>query len=227
MKSSNFQAALTLTIIAMAFSACGPSEEELEATATQFAADIFSTQTAEAPTITPTLIPTHTPTLTLTPTTTPTITPTPTPDLVTLFAGVWHRLNAAPGFTPQHQVNDCQGVELWTCMFNNQPEPDLGFGFEQTTGQFEGSVIPEWRCPNWFPNAICKNAIYIVGGKTFFKGAGPGLEVEIEYIVTEVGDEHILYEYWVNRFACPWYRTFDEALAANPFPYHRDCLQAP
>lgn len=81
--------------------ACGPSEEELNATSTQIAANIFATQTAEAPTSTntptitstpePTLTPTSTQTPTNTPTPiptatftlTPTITPTPTPELPT------------------------------------------------------------------------------------------------------------------------------------------------
>ena len=228
MKSQNIQAVLAMTIIALAFSACGPSEDELAATSVAETAAAASPTPSPTQTHTPTPTSTHTPTPTLTPTNTPTITPTPTPDLETAFAGVWHRLNAGPGSTPEHQVNDCQGVDLWTCKLHIEPEPDLGFNYTQVTGQFEGTVIPEWRCPNWFPYAICSNARYIIGGKTLFKeGAGPGMEVEIEYIVTEIGGEYILYEYWVNRFACPWYRTFDEALGANPFPYHRDCVAAP
>jgi putative spermidine/putrescine transport system substrate-binding protein len=72
---------------------CKPSQAQLDATATQVAADIFATQTAQAPTNTPTFTPsptatetptalptfTPTPTLTPTPTHTPTITPSPTP----------------------------------------------------------------------------------------------------------------------------------------------------
>jgi hypothetical protein len=38
--------------------------------------------------------------------------------------------------------------------------------------------------PDLVPMWICESAILIVGGKTFFKGAGPGMQVEIEYIVT-------------------------------------------
>ena len=57
--------------------ACGPSQTELDATATQAAADIFATLTAQAPTATPTFTPS--PTATITPT--PTHTPTPTPGL--------------------------------------------------------------------------------------------------------------------------------------------------
>jgi hypothetical protein len=69
--------ALILLTIVFLFSACGPSDEELNATATAIAANVFATQTAGAPTPTPT--PTNTATPTETPTPTPTDTPTPTP----------------------------------------------------------------------------------------------------------------------------------------------------
>lgn len=67
-------------------SGCGLSQAEVVATATQMAANIFATQTAQAPTATPTFTPspapTATPTVTPTTTNTPTITPTPTPRLM-------------------------------------------------------------------------------------------------------------------------------------------------
>jgi hypothetical protein len=63
--------------------ACGPSQAELDARATQTMASVNATQTAEAPTRTPTptFTPTQTatPTYTLTPTYTPTATATRTP----------------------------------------------------------------------------------------------------------------------------------------------------
>ena len=59
----------------MLLSACGPSQTDLDATATHVAADIFATQTADAPTVTPTY------TITPIPTNTPTA--TPDPNLVT------------------------------------------------------------------------------------------------------------------------------------------------
>jgi hypothetical protein len=160
---------------------------------------------------------------------TPTITLTLTPDLNALYAGFWHRLNPDPANSSgQHQVNDCQGGEIWTCIYSTQSEPELGFKSNQPFGVFEGEFIPDWNCPNWLPEAICRSAILVIGGTALFEGGGPSLQVDIEYIVAEIGGRQILYEYWVNRFACPWYRSFDEALAANPFPHSiRDCLQAP
>src|SRR2546421_283968 len=39
-------------------------------------------------------------------------------------------------------------------------------------------------------------------------------------------EHEVMWQYWISpgNFACPWYRTFDEALAANPFPTHGDCV---
>jgi hypothetical protein len=69
-------------------SACTPSEAEFQATVTQVAAELYGTQTANAPTATATYTPTNTPTATAsnTPTATPTITNTPPPPTATLTA---------------------------------------------------------------------------------------------------------------------------------------------
>lgn len=65
-----------LLVAGLLLVACGPSQAERDSRATQVAAVIFATQTAQAPTVTPTPTPSNTPTPTSTPT--PTITPTPT-----------------------------------------------------------------------------------------------------------------------------------------------------
>ena len=65
-----------LFLVALFLPACGPSQLEIDATATQSAANDYATQTANAPTAT--MTPTMTPTPTETPTPTPTITPSPT-----------------------------------------------------------------------------------------------------------------------------------------------------
>ncbi len=71
--------ATILLLIGVMASACGPSQAALDATATQVAANIFATQTAQAPTATPTFTPSATPTATPEPTSTPLPTHTPTP----------------------------------------------------------------------------------------------------------------------------------------------------
>lgn len=149
---------------------------------------------------------------------------------MTPLTGVWHRLNASSNFTPSHEVLDCRGFQSWTCKFNEHPEADLGFNFSRVFGRFQGSVIPDWGCPDWFVQGICDSATYVVGGRMVFMKPEPNsrpLHVDIELIVTENDGGQILYVYWVDRFACPWYRIFDEALEANPSPYHRDCVFAP
>ena len=80
MKSQRFQAVLVLTIVALAFSACGPSEAELASTS--------AAETAAAASPTPLPTSTFTPTITPTNTSTPTPTPTPIPfNLSVLVSG--------------------------------------------------------------------------------------------------------------------------------------------
>jgi hypothetical protein len=69
---------IILVLVALAITACGPSQEELDATETQIALNIFATQTASAPTATLTPTKTSTPTPTPTETATPTVTSSPT-----------------------------------------------------------------------------------------------------------------------------------------------------
>ncbi len=79
--------ALLIIFLGIALMACGPSQAERNAMATEIAARIFATLTAQAPTSTPTYtpVPTSTPTPTMPPTSTPSATPvlppTPTPTL--------------------------------------------------------------------------------------------------------------------------------------------------
>ena len=84
---------LTLIMLGVGLAACGPSQAELDSTATAIVLEIYATQTAEAPQVTDTatpLPPTETPLPTDTPTPEPTATPeptsTPTPDLTATAA---------------------------------------------------------------------------------------------------------------------------------------------
>jgi len=65
-------------LLAFFLPGCGPSQTEIDATATQNAEKEIATLTAQAPTATFTPTMTRTPTSTATPTSTPTITPSPT-----------------------------------------------------------------------------------------------------------------------------------------------------
>jgi hypothetical protein len=106
---SNIQHWLYLNLailVILLITACGPSQADLDATATQDTMAINATKTAQAPTdtpvptSTPTTVPTDTPTPTATFTPTPTITPTPTPipDPDPNAMLDWNALNLPPDF---------------------------------------------------------------------------------------------------------------------------------
>jgi len=55
-----------------------------------------------------------------------------------------------------------------------------------------------------------------------------------DLVVAQSGARQVLYVYWVGLFYCPWFRTFGEAVAANPLPLPfngtwplQDCVGAP
>ena len=91
---------IALLIISIFMPACGPSQADLDATATQGAAYSFATLTAQAPTATATFTPS--PTATFTPSPTATFTPSPT------ASGTPTR-TPIPGWTKF----EASGVEIW------------------------------------------------------------------------------------------------------------------
>lgn len=158
------------------------------------------------------------------------------PDLV----GKWDRLNPDPNNpTPEHEVLRCGGNTTWHCVYDKQPEPRLGFENppDSTFGRFRGEDVSSiWTCPDWFPSEICDNWTFVAGGAMeFLYPDGSNLVVDQELVVIDTGGGQMLYVYWVDQFACPWFRSLDEALAANPFPTpfngedwpELDCVVAP
>ena len=153
------------------------------------------------------------------------------------IAGKWDRLN--PGVPPEHEVMRCGRNADWYCTYDKHPEPGLGFVNppNSTFGRFRGEdITSEWTCPGWFGSDICDNTTFVASGVMGFDLFDGGeLIVNEELILVENEGSQILYVYWVDQFVCPWYRTFDEALAANPVPLPfngvdggiMDCLFAP
>jgi hypothetical protein len=96
------------------------------------------------------------------------------------------------------------------------------------------SISPgQWPCPTWFPSKICANVDRVAQGIASF-GPASTFSIREELIVTKTGNHEQMWNYWVGQFVCPWYQTFDEALAANPFPRPfngtwpaQDCTFAP
>lgn len=112
--------------------ACAPSQVELDATSTQIAANIFATQTAEAPK------PTPTPTLTATPTITPTPTSTPRP----FSDAVLTLEDLPPGFVEEPLADFDVEPGIGAAMVVNVIESGFAFSietevFQVITGQTE------------------------------------------------------------------------------------------
>lgn len=127
----------------------------------------------------------------------------------------WHRNNYNAG---EEQQTCREAAPSWTCTYRL---PDA-------TGWFSGrDVTATWTCPAWFPGGICDNVVAVYRG-TFVivpeggASSGRSFLVPQEYVVTEVAGQPVLQLYWVDRFVCPWYRTFEEALAAD-----FNCVVAP
>ncbi len=140
------------------------------------------------------------------------------------LVGKWDRLNPDQGgVSPEHEVLRCGGDVSIYCIYDKQPEPVLGFlnPPDSTMGFFSGQdASAGWSCPSWFPPAVCSNVLFVASGvMTYYESSGTQLVVNHDLVVANVNGQSRLYVYWVdNGFACPWFRSFAEALAANPFP---------
>jgi hypothetical protein len=148
----------------------------------------------------------------------------------------WHRLNSDHSHPPEHERFECVEGSTWTCMYSKVPEPALNFQWNGQQGTFIGPLAQQgqWTCPSWFPSNICANATRVAQGIRSFEPVSTAI-IREDLIVTKTGNHEQMYDYWVGRHVCPWYQTFDEALAANPFPLPfngtnwpaQDCVFAP
>ena len=145
--------------------------------------------------------------------------------------GMWNRLNAGTPSRLEHEVMHfwVEG-STWAGGYEKHPEPDLGFQNppEGTSADFRGADAASFVCEPTFPFYPCQNVVKVVEGTTQYKPPH-GLPFEVlqrHIVVREDNGQEVMWQYWVSsgNFACPWYRTFDEALAANPFPAHFDCI---
>ena len=137
----------------------------------------------------------------------------------------WNRLN--PGgsqATSGHERLTCrETAQSWSCDYESVPES--GFTWGPDTGTFAGAnVTRHWTCPEWF-GEVCAHVVAVYAGVAVFHHPVDRPSIfRQEYIVTDINGEAILFVHFVDfGFACPWFRTFAEALAANP-TYDFDCL---
>jgi hypothetical protein len=137
----------------------------------------------------------------------------------------WHRLN--PGgsqATSGHERLTCrEAAPDWSCDYDNVP--DSGYAWSSSTGTFTGAnVTSHWTCPEWF-GQVCLHVVAVYKGEGVFHPEGDRPSTfRHEYVVTNINGQEILFVHFVDfGFACPWFRTFAEGLAANP-TYDFDCL---
>ena len=151
--------------------------------------------------------------------------------------GTWHRLSEDRSHpAPEHERLACWRVSddnegggggdwfdqlPWRCHYDKVKESGLNFYWNTNQGFFRGAdVTAGWACPAWFPTGICQHVTRVVEGVIVFvdPGVHKPFPVLVDLVVTQTQASQILQLYWVNQFVCPWYRTFAEALSANPFP---------
>ena len=164
------------------------------------------------------------------------------------LAGEWHRLSVDRSHpAPEHELLRCvenvgaqagTGSNTWFCRYSKAPEPTLNFDWNNNYGFLSGQdITSSWACPAWFPGGICSNVVSVVEGTMTFIDPDthqPPFSVLEDLVVVQTPAGERLYNYWVNRFVCPWFRTFGEAIAANPLtlPFDgnfppQDCVGAP
>jgi hypothetical protein len=147
------------------------------------------------------------------------------------LSGEWSRLSVDQSNpAPEHELLNCvnQGPQAgassrtWLCRYSKRPQPTLHFYWNNRQGFFSGhDVTATWSCAASFPTGICANVVQGVEGTMNFMQPSTDFSLAVleDLVVTQNGTTQGLYVYWVNQgFECPWFRTFDEALAANPLP---------
>ena len=127
-------------------------------------------------------------------------------------SGEWHRNNYGNG----HERLICrEATPSWSCVYSNVPEP--GLSASDTAAHFTGpNVTDSWSCPTWLDASVCDNVIAVYRGVATYTSSGNHpVTFRQEYVVTDVGGQEILQQYFVDLFYCPWFRTWEEALAAD------------
>ena len=145
--------------------------------------------------------------------------------------GIWHRI--AAGGDAAHSEHTVWNFHIqgstWVGRYDKRPEPGLGFRTppEGDFGDFTGVDAANFVCQPAFPFYPCQDVVAVVEGTVHYQLPGVfSFEVlEQEIVLRDASGHEVLWEYWVQpgNFACPWYRTFDEALANNP-TFRQDCI---
>jgi hypothetical protein len=145
----------------------------------------------------------------------------------------WHRLNPDQSNpAPEHERLRCREAAVWVCRYDKVPEPGLNFSWNRTTAHFVGrDITARWACPAWFTE--CAAVTRVVQGVSKIRPEGERpFRLRLDYVFL---DDKRLFLLVPDALACPWFGSFERALAANPFPLPfngvdwpaSDCLFAP
>ena len=146
------------------------------------------------------------------------------------LAGQWDRLSVDRShIAPEHELLRCvenngaqagTSSDTWFCRYSKAPEPSLGLSWNNNYGSLSGhDITATWTCPTWFPDGICPNVVGVVEGTMLFVDPSAHqapFSVLEDLVVARTPAGERLYNYWVGQFVCPWFRSFSEAVAANP-----------
>ena len=149
--------------------------------------------------------------------------------------GEWNRLNTRQaGGNPSNSEHEVMRfwveAEAWSGRYEKHPEPTLGFPNppDGTFGIFTGAVATNFVCQPTFPFYPCQDVVQVIEGTTRYSPAGrPPFDIHQQHIVVRERNGHeVMWQYFVSpgNFACPWYRDFEEALAATRLTAHGDCI---
>jgi hypothetical protein len=128
---------------------------------------------------------------------------------------VWHRLNPDG---PEHERLVCGEAE-GTVSCRSEKVEEMDFAWDAGTGQFSGEdVTASWQCPAWYPAPVCDGLVSAWTGTMRYQPVeGEAADVPQEWVITDVDGQSQLWVQFVDwALACPWYGTFEEAMAANP-----------
>ena len=117
--------------------------------------------------------------------------------------GVWHRENG-----PDHERLVCSGPAHHVhCDYDSHVPTNL----DGTIGHLHGVRTDECDVP--FDQSVCDEASWVVDGQmTFHSARGSFTPFTIhEQLIGQSDGSMVLV--WVDRFHCPWFRTFEEAVA--------------
>jgi hypothetical protein len=153
--------------------------------------------------------------------------------------GKWERLS--PDFNTPAPENSLHEVRVfsrradeWVSTFKHQYTPSLGQAtppaIKSSLGNFRGTEVDPTTLDCWIMDCPANMTFALSGTTTFERLTDAPSTLPTRFVTTASGMAWWIAEFdfspdYYGTLACPWYPTFDEALAANP-TYTFDCNYA-